>query len=302
MTNSNSLDGKICVVTGATSGIGKVTARALAQRGANVLVVSRNSKKCNATVEQIKDQTGNQKVDYLVADLSSQNQIRHLVNQFHQSYDRLDVLVNNAGGIFLNRRESEDGIEMTWALNHLNYFMLTNLLLETLVASGEPGNASRIVNVASAAHRGARIKFDDLQGENRYSGMQAYGQSKLANVFFTYELDRRLQRAGVDDRICVNALHPGFVSTNLIGDNNWLVRAGARLVYFFAGKSPEEGAETSIYLASSPEVEGVSGMYFVDSEPVQTAPLSYDENVARRLWEVSAEMTGLEAAINRQAW
>lgn len=298
MTVSNRIDGKICMVTGATSGIGKVTAHQLAQRGASVVIVSRNPKKCIAAVEQIKDHTGNQQVDYLVADLSSQDQIRHLVSVFHQSYNRLDVLLNNAGGIFLSRRESEDVIEMTWALNHLNYFMLTNLLLDTLVASGEPGNASRIVNVASAAHRGARIKFDDLQAENRYSGMQAYGQSKLANVLFTYELDRRLAKAGVDDRVSVNALHPGFVSTNLVGDNSWLVRLAMRFIYFFAGKRPEQGAETSVYLASSPEVEGVSGKYFVDCEPVQTAPLSYDENIAERLWEVSAEMTGLEAEIS----
>jgi NAD(P)-dependent dehydrogenase (short-subunit alcohol dehydrogenase family) len=270
----------------------------LAQRGANVVVVSRNPEKCAATVEQIKEQTGNQTVDYLVADLSSQDQIRHLVSQFHQKYDRLDVLLNNAGEMFLSRRQSQDGIEMTWALNHLNYFMLTNLLLETLVASGEPGNASRIVNVASAAHRGARIEFNDLQGESRYSGMRAYGQSKLANVLFTYELDRRLRRAGIHDRVSVNALHPGFVSTNLMGDNSWLVRLGARLIYLFAGKSPEEGAETSVYLASSPDVEDVSGKYFVDGQPVRTDSLSYDESIAERLWELSVEMTGVNAEIS----
>lgn len=298
MTVSKSDDGKIYMVTGATSGIGKVTARELAQRGARVVIVSRNPEKCTATVEEIRRKSGNRNVDYLVADLSSQDQIRHLINQFHQRYDRLDVLVNNAGGIFLRRRESVDGIEMTWALNHLNYFLLTNLLLETLIASGEPGSASRIVNVSSGAHRGARINFDDLQGEDRYSGMEAYGQSKLANVLFTYQLDHRLEMADVGDRVSVNALHPGFVSTNLVGDNSWLIRLAMRFIYFFAGKSPEEGAQTSIYLASSPEVEGIAGKYFVDCEPVQTSLLSYDENIAERLWQVSLEMTGLETEIS----
>lgn len=299
MTGPKRDDGKIYLVTGATSGIGKVTARQLAQRDARVVIVSRNPEKCSAVVEEIRSETGNQNVDYLVADLSAQQQIHNLVNKFHQRYDRLDVLVNNAGGVFLRRRTSEDGIEMTWALNHLNYFLLTNLLLETLIASGEPDSASRIVNVSSGSHRGARINFDDLQGEHRYSGMQAYGQSKLANVLFTYELHRRLETAGVGDSVSVNALHPGFVATDLVGDNSWLVRLGARLVYLFAGKSPEEGAQTSVYLASSPEVEGVSGKYFVDCQPVQTSPLSYDQDTAERLWQISAEMTGLQAKINR---
>jgi len=285
------------MVTGSTSGIGRETARALAQRGARVVLVSRNAEKCAATMEQIKKQTGNAQVDYLAADLSAQAEIPDLVQRFHQRYDRLDVLINNAGGFFLSRRESVDGIEMTFALNHLNYFLLTNLLLDTLIASGKPGAASRIINVSSDAHRGSRINFNDLQMKRRYSGMEAYGQSKLANVLFTYELDRRLAAAGVKEKVTANALHPGFVRTNLAGDNGPLVRIIMRLVYVIAGRSPEQGAETTVYLASSPEVEGISGKYFVDCEPVKTDPASYDEETAKRLWEVSAQMVDLKPEI-----
>lgn len=282
------------MVTGSTSGIGRETARGLAQRGARVILVSRSAEKCTATMEQIKEQTGNDQVDYLAADLSAQAEIRDLVQRFYQRYDRLDVLINNAGGFFLSRRESVDGIEMTVALNHLNYFLLTNLLLDTLIASGETGAASRIINVSSDAHRGSRINFNDLHMKRRYSGMEAYGRSKLANVLFTYELDRRLAAGRVREKVTVNALHPGFVRTNLAGDNGPLARIIMRLVYLIAGRSPERGAETSVYLASSREVEGVSGKYFVDCEPVKTDPVSHDEETAKRLWQVSARMVDLK--------
>jgi NAD(P)-dependent dehydrogenase (short-subunit alcohol dehydrogenase family) len=270
-----------------------VTARVLAERGAEVVVASRNSKKCSDTAGRIRQQTGNEKVSYLVADLSSQSQIRDLVKRFQQRYDRLNILVNNAGGIFLTRRESPDGIEMTWALNHLNYFLLTNLLLDMLMEGGEPGKASRVVNVASASHRGARMDFDDLEKKRGYGGMQAYGQSKLGNILFTYELARRLEQGGYSERVTANCLHPGFVATNLAGDNGPLVRLFLPLLRFF-GRTPEEGAQTSIYLATSPEVESVTGKYFVDCKPVRSDPVSYDQAIAERLWEVSAEMTGLK--------
>jgi len=194
------------------------------------------------------------------------------------------VLVNNAGAFFLRRQESADGVEMTFALNHLNYFLLTYLLLDRLKASAP----ARIVNVASDSHRGALINFNDLQGKRGYNGFQAYGQSKLANVLFTYELARRLEGA----QVTANALHPGFVATN-IGKNNGLL---ARLVMPIAQLNairPEEGARTGVYLASSPDVEGVSGTYFTREKPVQSDPASYDLQAARQLWEISAEMTGL---------
>lgn len=275
------------MVTGATSGIGEVTARVLAEKGAVVIVVSRNPDKCKRVTEDIKQKSGNPEVDYLAADLSSQVEIRKLVEGFEDRYQRLDILVNNAGSFFFKRQESVDGIEMTLALNHLNYYLLTNLLLERIKAS----TPARIVNVASGSHIGARIDFDDLEMRRNYSGLRAYGRSKLANILFTYELARRLDGTGVT----ANTLTPGFVATNIGMDNNWLVRTVKTLVNFFA-KSPEEGAQTSIYLASSPEVERMSGKYFVDCKPVPSDAVTYDLTLAKRLWEVSAEMTGLKEA------
>jgi retinol dehydrogenase-12 len=285
MQNQNEpLQGKICLITGATSGIGKVTARELARKGASLVIVSRNPLRCENTIASIQDETGNSNIEYMVADLSSQDQIRQLARGFMDRYDRLDVLINNAGAIFLSRKESVDGIEMTWALNHLNYFLLTNLLLDILKASAP----ARIVNVASTAHRGAKINFDDLQGKRHFYGMRAYSQSKLANVLFTYELARRLEGT----QVTANALHPGFVASNFAKNNGGLVRLGMGIAKFFA-ISPEKGAETSIYLASSPDVEGVSGRYFVNKQAARSDPASYNEETARKLWQVSEEMTGL---------
>lgn len=273
------------MVTGATAGIGEVTARVLAEKGAVVIVVSRKRDKCERVTDNIRQKSGNSQVDYLAADLSSQAEIRRLAEGFHDRYQRLDVLVNNAGSFFFRRQESVDGIEMTLALNHLNYFLLTNLLLDRIKASAP----ARIVNVASGSHLGARIDFDDLEMRRNYSGMRAYSRSKLANVLFTYELARRLEGSGVT----ANTLTPGFVATHIGMDNNWLVRMVKTLANLFA-KSPEEGAQTNIYLASSPEVEGVSGKYLVDCKPVPSDAASYDQATAKRLWEMSAEMTGLK--------
>lgn len=285
------LSGQVCVVTGATSGIGKITAQALAGLGGRVIIVGRNPAKTEATVNQIKQQTGSATVESLLADLSSQAEIRRLAEQFKNRYQRLDVLVNNAGGMFISRRESVDGIEMTFALNHLGYFLLTNLMLDVLKASAP----ARIVNVASRSHEGASINFDDLQSRQHYGGMQAYGQSKLANVLFTYELARRLAAEGTSG-VTVNALHPGFVATNFGADNAGWVGRVVKGVINVGAISPERGAQTSIYLATSPEVKDITGKYFVECKPVQSSPASYDEATARRLWEVSAQMTGLPAS------
>jgi NAD(P)-dependent dehydrogenase (short-subunit alcohol dehydrogenase family) len=218
--------------------------------------------------------------------LSSQEQIERLAEEAKKRYERLNVLINNAGALFLHRRESVDGIEMTWALNHLGYFLLTNLLLDLIQRSAP----ARIVNVSSRAHERARIDFDDLQGRRTYSGMRAYGQSKLANLLFTHELARRLEGTGVT----VNALHPGFVATNFgADDNGFFLRLILRLLQRARAISAEEGAQTSIYLASSPEVEGVTGKYFFRKRPQPSSPASYDEETARRLWEVSLESTRL---------
>jgi NAD(P)-dependent dehydrogenase (short-subunit alcohol dehydrogenase family) len=278
------MKGKICMVTGATSGIGLVTARSLAQTGATVIVAARNPDKGSQVVARIQQETGNQDVELLLADLSAQAQVRHLAQAFKDRFDRLDVLVNNAGAIFLRRQLSVDGIEMTLAVNHLSVFLLTNLLVDMLKDSAP----SRIVNVSSNSHKSAQINFDDLQGERRYGAMQAYGQSKLAMLLFSYELARRLEDTGVT----VNALHPGFVATEIGQNNGWIMKLFKPVIKLI-GKSPDQGAETSIYLASSPEVESATGKYFVDKTPVASAPASYDQAVAQRMWEISAKLTGL---------
>jgi retinol dehydrogenase-12 len=284
-----SMKGKTILVSGATSGIGRVTAAALAKMGAAVYCAGRDPQRTQATVATIKNESGNEQVFGLLADLASFQQIRALANEVHQRTRHLDVLVNNAGALFLRRQLSQDGIELTLALNHLAYFLLTNLLLDSLKSTAAETGEARIVNVSSAAHQGAQIHFDDLQLQNGYSGMRAYGQSKLANVLFTYELARRLAGSGVS----ANALHPGFVASRFATNNGPLVKIGTALAHFVA-ISPEQGAQTSIYLASSPEVKGVSGQYFVKRRAQRSDPASYDGETARRLWEISAQMTGLE--------
>jgi NAD(P)-dependent dehydrogenase (short-subunit alcohol dehydrogenase family) len=281
-----SMNGKVCLVTGATAGIGLPTARELARRGARVIGIGRSPERCQQAVTRIREETGAGDVAYLTADLSSQAEIRRLAQEVKDATRRLDVLVNNAGCICIKRQETVDGLEMTFALNHLAYFLLTNLLLD-LIRSSAP---ARIISVASAAHQGCTMNFDDLQGKTRFSGWRAYQQSKLANILFTCELARRLEGTGVT----ANALHPGYVKTQIFrveGVPGWLLRRAADLFAI----SPEEGAKTSIYLASSPEVEGVTGRYFVRQKAVGSSPASLDDATARRLWEVSEEFTGLGA-------
>ena len=270
-----SMSGKICLVTGATDGIGKVTVRALVESGATVIGVGRDPAKIKATAAEIGAAPGS--LEFLTADLSAQAQVRGLADQFKRKYDHLDVLINNAGALFTSYRESADGIEMTFALNHLSYFLLTNLLLDRM-AGGTP---ARIINVASNAHEGNTIQFDDLGYRRQYSGgWTAYGASKLANILFTYELARRLG----DMPITVNALHPGFINTNFQRAAGLNMRGPL---------SPEEGADTQIWLATSAEVAGVTGKYFVRRRETRSSKESYDEAVAARLWDVSAKMVGL---------
>ena len=276
------MHGKVCMVTGAASGIGAATVQALARQGATVVLVDRNAKKGMDAVDQIKQQTGSPNVDFALADLSSRQAIHRLARHFKDRYRRLDVLVNNAGALFGERQESVDGIEMTFALNYLGYFLLTNLLLDTLKASAP----ARIINTSSRSHARARIKFDDLESRSDYQGLPAYAHSKLAIVLFTYELARRLEGTGVT----VNALHPGIVATNFAMQSGGIMGMIMRLFRpLFI--SPEKGAQTGIYLATSPEVEGVTGKYFVDCQAVPSSPASYDTAVARRLWEVSEKYT-----------
>jgi NAD(P)-dependent dehydrogenase (short-subunit alcohol dehydrogenase family) len=278
------MDCKVCLITGGTAGIGLVTAWELARLGASVVITARTKEKLAVAIDKIKLESSSGKVAGLVADLSSQREVRALAKDYEAQYSRLDVLINNAGAIFFRRTVSIDGIEMNFANNHLAYFLLTNLLLDTIKRS-EP---ARIINVASSSHQGRELDFDDLECQRNYQFMVAYGMSKLANLLFTYELARRLEGRGVT----VNTLHPGLVGTNIAGNNGWLIRALLPLWRIWA-ISVEEGAETSIYLASSPEVEGVSGKYFYQKRAIPSSRYSYDQAVAGRLWQVSAEMTGL---------
>ncbi|MCP4426598.1 MAG: SDR family oxidoreductase [Chloroflexi bacterium] len=276
---------KTMLVTGANAGIGKATALGLAKMDAAVVMVCRNREKGEAARDEIIAQSGNENVDLMIADLSAQQSIRRLAQEFNEKYERLDVLVNNAGGVFSSRTLTEDGLEYTFAFNHLGYFLLTNLLLDKLKANG----AARIVNVSSEAQAGATINFDDLQSEQDYNGFRAYGQSKLANVLFTNELARRLDGNGVT----VNALHPGVVRTNFgKGTTSFPFNLMIRLLAPFLA-SPEKGARTSIYLATSPKAEGVTGKYFVDEKEKESNPISHDAAVAQRLWQVSEQLTGL---------
>ncbi len=286
---SAAMKGKVCLITGATSGIGAVTAEAMAHQGASVVLVARNREKAQATAALIKKWTGNDAVDYLIADLSSQKEIRRLASEFLDRWPRLDVLVNNAGAVFARRHVSVDGLELTFALNHLGYFLLANLLLDRLKASAP----SRIVNVSSEAHHwGGRLDFDDLQGEKYYGGFRAYGRSKLANVLFTKEMARRLEGTGVT----ANCLHPGVVSTNILGGNGFMGLIWRTITRPFM-ISPQKGAETSIYLASSPEVEGQTGLYFIKKQPAATSPSATSVDDATRLWRLSEQFVGLNAPI-----
>src|SRR5256714_4167963 len=283
-TVNSSMHGKICMVTGANSGIGKATALALAQMDATVVMVCRDRARGEEARSEITTNSRNNAVDLLQADLSSQQSIRQLVETFQHHYPHLHVLINNAGAAFPGRRETVDGLEMTFAVNFLAPFLLTNLLLDMLKASAP----ARIVNVSSNSHEAGYIQMDDLQAEH-YKSMRAYGQSKLAVVLFTYELARRLQGTGVT----ANCLHPGFVATNLgQRDVGPAVRLLVKLIGSF-GASPQEGAKTSIYLASSPKGEGVTGKYFVKSIPNRSAAIAYDESLQRQLWEQSAKLVNL---------
>ena len=272
------LTGKVCLLTGATGGIGAVTARRLAELGASLILVVRNADRGAALADALAPVAGGVAMEVLQADLSSLGQVRRLADEVKARHDRLDVLVNNAGGLFGHRRESADGIEMTFALNHLGYFLLTTLLLDRLQASAP----ARIVNVASEAHRSVTLDFDDLQAMRRYDRLTAYKRSKLANLLFTYELDRRIAGSGVT----VNALHPGFVATG-IGTAHGFMPDWLWRTICLAAVTPEEGAKTSVHLAASPEVASLSGQYFIRCRQAASSAASYDRQAAERLWQVS---------------
>jgi retinol dehydrogenase 14 len=284
MTNYlNDMTGRICVVTGATRGIGRAAAEGLARLGAELVLICRRQSDGEQVSRELAALDA-KPPDVVVADLSSQASIRKAADRIRNSHPQLHVLINNAGVFTRRRSVTVDGLETQFAVNHLAYFLLTNLLLEQLRA----GAPSRIVNVSSGAHAGATIDFRNLQGERGYNGNQAYARSKLANLLFTYELARRLQGSGVT----VNSLHPGVIATKLLAEYMGVPAVGGAVARTF-GAQPEKGADTVLYLAASKEVEGVSGKYYINRKPVSSSPESYDEAAARLLWDVSEQLTGL---------
>ncbi len=285
---AENLTGKTILVTGATSGIGYIAANALARMGATVVIVGRDGARAQASAERIQRETQNTAVDAMTADLSSMSEVRQLASAFLDRYPRLDVLLNNAGAVFFGRQVTVDGYERTFALNHLAPFLLTNLLLDRLKSDAP----ARIVTVSSMAHKGQKLDFGDVNQTVRgYSAWRAYGESKLANVMFTYALARRLEGSGVT----ANTLHPGFVATNFGRNNGPLSQVAMTLARPFA-ITPEQGAQTSIYLASSPEVADISGRYFVRKSPAKSSAVSYDEAAQEQLWQLSEQMTGLKTS------
>lgn len=281
------MSGRTVLVTGGTGGIGLATAVGLTELGARVGIVGRNAERAETAAERIRGSGG--EVDVFVAEMSAQREVRRLADEVLAAYPRLDVLVNNVGGYWATRHTTAEGLERTFAVNHLAPFLLTHLLLDRLRASAP----ARVVTVSSGAQAMGAIDFDDLQGAGGYDGQRAYNQSKLANVMFTFELARRLEGSGVT----ANAVHPGVVRTNFgREDSKGWMRLMLPVVRPFM-KSPERGAATSVHLASSPEVEGVTGRYFANRRPRTSSKASQDTSAAARLWDVSAELVGLAPAV-----
>ena len=276
MELTKEMDGRVVLVTGSTDGIGKATALELARRGATVLLHGRNLQKGEAALEDIRRITGSDRLYLYIADFSSLVQVRKLASQVHEEHDRLHLLINNAGTFDPERKITEDGLETTFSVNYLAPFLLTHELLDLLKASAP----SRVINVASIAHWNGVMDWDNLQGEKSYEGFDAYALSKLALILFTYALAERLRGTGVT----ANCLHPGVIKTKLL-------RAGFG---DYPGDTPEKGARTSVYLACSPEVERISGLYFEECKAVSSSPVSYDRKLQERLWRISKELTGLE--------
>ncbi len=280
---TQSMNGKSCMITGCNSGIGKVVARELAALDATIIMVCRNAELGRKAAQEIKLETGNANVELMTADLSSQESINNLINDYTQNYDKLDVLINNAGILLKERTFTDDGIETQLAVNLLAPFMLSIGLLDTLEAAAP----SRIVNVTSKMHRYSGIEFDNLQGEKKYSKWAAYNQAKLGVLLFSYELSRQLEGSGVT----VNCVHPGVVATGIMRQ----FPAPIRLMWDWCCISPEKGAENSVYLASSPDVEGKSGLYYERMNRKESSDRSHDKILAKNLWNKCNELTGFSS-------
>lgn len=285
MSAETRMDGKVCLITGATGGIGLETAKALGRLGATVVLVGRDPARTQAAVDAVNQAVAGARVDTILADLSSLQAVRALADTFLSRYSRLDVLLNNAGLIIDQRQVTVDGLEATLATNHLAPFLLTHLLLDTLKASGP----ARVINVSSDVHRIGKLDFTDLQSERRYDGFRVYATSKLANLLFTHALAKRLEGTPVT----TNAVHPGVVRSgfghNTQGYFRWIVKLGGPFFLSAAG-----GARTSIYLASSPEVDGVSGKYFIRCRKRKPSAAARDDALAEQLWRESARLTGVQ--------
>jgi NAD(P)-dependent dehydrogenase (short-subunit alcohol dehydrogenase family) len=285
VSETNLMVGKVVLITGGTGGIGKATAIGLARLGARVGITGRDVARTGQVAADIRAASGNPAVDAFAADMSSQAEVRRLAVAVLETYPRLDVLINNVGGFWAHRHPTADGLERTFALNHLAPFLLTNLLLDRLKASAP----ARVVTVSSGAQSAGRIDFDDLQNARNYSGQRAYSQSKLANIMFTNELARRLEGTGVT----ATSVHPGVVRTNFgAEDQAWLFTVVSHVVLPFL-KTPAQGAQTSIYLASSPDVDGVTGQFFANRKLKIANKVAYDTALTARLWQVSADLVGL---------
>lgn len=277
--NNYQLEGKTCMITGANSGIGKATAIQLAKMGIHIVMVCRNKERGENAQKQIKEESGNSNVDLIIADLASLESVKNLADEYKKKYDKLHILINNAGVFNSKRILTEDGYESTFAIDYLSHFLLTKLLLDVIKKSAP----SRIINVSSDIHRYFKINLDDLMFKKKYSSQKAYGSAKFAIILFTYELAHRLDGTGVT----VNALHPGHARTKMTTTNiSWIIK---KIMNLFS-KSPEKAAETSVYLASSPEVEGVSGKYFKKCMPVKSHKITYDESIQKKVWEISEKL------------
>jgi NAD(P)-dependent dehydrogenase (short-subunit alcohol dehydrogenase family) len=273
------MHGKIVMITGANSGIGKQTAKVLAEKGATIIMICRNRERGENALKDLKEKTNSDKIELILADLTDPTAIQNAVTQFKGKYDKLDVLINNAGLVLSKKTITSLGYEKTFAVNHLGHFLLTNFLLDILIKSAP----SRIINVSSEVHSSAHLNFEDINLSSKYRGFRAYANSKLANLLFTYELARRLKGTGVT----VNALHPGFVRSNFGRRGRKLYE---RILFDIArifAISVKRGAKTSIYLASSPEVKNITGKYFVKLKLANSSKKSYDKKAQRKLWQVS---------------
>ncbi|HEY1961430.1 MAG TPA: SDR family oxidoreductase [Rhizomicrobium sp.] len=280
----NPMRNKVVVITGATSGIGEVAADRLAQKGARIVLVARDHARGEQTRRHLQAVAAHTDHTVHFADISRLSEMKRVAKEIADTEPHIDVLINNAGAMFTQRQVTEDGLERTFALNHMSYFVLTNLLLDRLKAT----EGARILSTASDAHSGARLDFDDLQSAKRYSGFAVYGRTKLMNILFTRELARRLAGTGVT----ANCLHPGFVATRFGDASGGLMGFGIGLAKKFA-LTPEQGAETIVWLASSPDVEGQTGGYYHKCKPATPSRAAQNDADARRLWDVSAKISGV---------